>query len=58
MEQQEILTVEEVAAYLRICLGKAYQLVHSSNFPARKIDKRILVRKSELDKWLDQQTVS
>ena len=35
----------------QICSTKAYQLVHSKGFPARKIDGRWKVEVAKLEEW-------
>ena len=52
-ELPSTMTVEEVAAVLRISRAMAYQLVHADNgCPHCHIGKRILVPKAEFEAWL------
>ena len=51
-----ILSASDVAAILGISRAKAYQLFHRLDFPALKLDKRLLVRRELLFQWLDRQT--
>lgn len=48
----ELLTVMEMAEFLRISRSKAYNIVKQENFPKIKIDKSIRIIKAELLKWL------
>ena len=52
MNTCHVLNVKQLAVYLGIGRNKAYELVHSSDFPALKIGKRIVVPKEQLDEWL------
>ena len=50
-----ILGADEIAATLGISRAKAYQLFHRNDFPAIKIDKRLLVNRDRFFAWLDNQ---
>jgi len=52
MSLSELLDRKEAAVYLRICKTTLDNLAISRI----KIRRRVLYRKSELDKWLDQNT--
>lgn len=51
----EIMTVEEVAAYLRLQPQTIYKWAQEKRIPAAKLGKEWRFRKSILDRWLDQQ---
>jgi excisionase family DNA binding protein len=51
----EIMTVEEVAAYLRLQPQTIYKWAQEKRIPAAKLGKEWRFRKSILDQWLDQQ---
>ena len=53
-----ILTVREVAQYLRMSETKVYRLVKARHLPAVRIGKSWRFRKDLLDKWLSQCTES
>lgn len=53
---QEILTVKELAEYLRVGHNVAYRLVHSKGFPTLKLGRKILIPVEELKKWISQNT--
>ena len=53
-----ILTVREVAAYLRMSETKVYRLVKERRLPVVRIGKAWRFRKDLLDDWLSQRTVS
>jgi excisionase family DNA binding protein len=54
-EKNQLLTVEELANYLKISRPKAYQLVHQVGFPKINIGKSIRVPKVALDNWINSQ---
>ncbi len=54
----EILTVEEVAGYLRLQPQTIYKWAQERRIPAVKLGKEWRFRKSILDRWLDEQILS
>lgn len=54
----EILTLEEVANYLRLTPQTIYKWVQEGRIPAVKLGKEWRFRKSILDRWLDQQMLN
>ncbi|MGH7700378.1 MAG: helix-turn-helix domain-containing protein [Gemmatimonadales bacterium] len=55
MPSNEILTIEEVAAYLRLTPQTIYKWAQEKRLPAVKLGKEWRFRKSILDRWLDAQ---
>jgi excisionase family DNA binding protein len=53
-----ILTVREVAEYLRMSEAKVYRLAQERRLPAIRIGKAWRFRKDLLDEWLSQCTES
>lgn len=51
----EILTLEEVAAYLRLTPQTIYKWAQERRIPAAKLGKEWRFRKSTIDRWLDDQ---
>jgi excisionase family DNA binding protein len=51
----EILTLEEVAAYLRLKPQTIYKWAQERRIPAVKLGKEWRFRRSILDRWLDEQ---
>jgi excisionase family DNA binding protein len=51
----EILTLEEVAAYLRLKPQTIYKWAQEKRIPAVKLGKEWRFRRSILDRWLDEQ---
>lgn len=54
---EEYLTRKEVAAYLKIGLNSADRIIRNRRFTGKiKIGRRVLVIKSELDKFMKEQS--
>ncbi len=51
----EILTVPDIARYLRISRSAAYELAHDTDFPALILGRKIRVRRESFLSWLDVQ---
>ena len=56
--QNDILTVEEVAEYLRLQPQTIYKWAQDKRIPAVKLGKEWRFRKTILDRWLDEQMLS
>jgi len=54
----EILTLEEVADYLRLKPQTIYKWAQEKRIPAAKLGKEWRFRKSIVDRWLDDQLLS
>ena len=52
----EILTLSEVAEYLKISKKTVYKMVRSGDLPGFKAGKHWRVLRSELGKWIAQQS--
>jgi len=57
-QDHEILTLEEVALYLRLKPQTIYRWAQEKRIPAVKLGKEWRFRKSILDRWLDEQITS
>ncbi len=51
---EAILTIPEVARYLKISKSKIYYLVQRREIPHVKIGRNVRIKESELTKWLDK----
>jgi excisionase family DNA binding protein len=51
----EILTIDEVAEYLKLKLKTAYALVARGDIPGFKVGGQWRFRKSEIDRWIKEQ---
>ena len=52
----DILTLDEVAAYLKAGKRTIYRLAAGGEIPAFKLGGTWRFRRSELDRWIDDQT--
>ncbi len=55
---EAILTIPEVARYLKISKSKIYYLVQRREIPHVKIGRNVRIKESELTKWLDKHQYS
>ena len=55
---KEIMTIEEVATYLRLKPQTIYKWAQEKRIPATKLGKEWRFRKSLIDRWLDDQMLS
>jgi excisionase family DNA binding protein len=55
--EHEILTLEEVAHYLRLKPQTIYKWAQEKRIPAVKLGKEWRFRRSILDRWLDAQMI-
>ena len=53
--ENEILTLEEVAAYLRLKPQTIYKWAQEKRIPAAKLGKEWRFRKSVIDRWVDDE---
>jgi len=51
----KVLTIPEVAAYLKISKSKIYYLVSQKQIPHLKVGRNVRIRESDLQKWLELQ---
>ena len=56
--EHEIMTLEEVAHYLRLKPQTLYKWAQEKRIPAVKLGKEWRFRRSILDRWLDEQMLS
>ena len=53
-EQAEILTIDDLAGYLRIPKSTLYKLVREGAIPSQKVGKHWRFHKSAIDEWLSR----
>jgi PTS system nitrogen regulatory IIA component len=58
LPDNEILTIEEVARYLRLTPQTIYKWAQEKRIPAAKLGKEWRFRKSIIDRWLDEQILT
>lgn len=57
VKMEAIMTVPEVAQYLKLSKAKVYYLIQKKRIPHVRIGRNVRVRESDLVKWLSQQFV-
>jgi excisionase family DNA binding protein len=55
LASNEILTIDEVAEYLRLTPQTIYKWAQEKRIPAVKLGKEWRFRRSVIDKWFDDQ---
>ena len=53
---EKLLTVEEIADYLRVQPSTIYQWTHQGYIPHIKLGSFVRFRVSQVDKWLESRT--
>ena len=53
--QSDIMTIDEVAKYLKLKLKTAYALAARGDIPGFKVGGSWRFRRSEIDKWIKRQ---
>ena len=51
----EVLTIKEVAALLKLAEKTVYAMANAGELPAFKIRGQWRIKRTELDKWIDEQ---
>jgi len=49
----DVLTIEELSAYLKISKSTLYKLVREGKVPCQKIGRHWRFRKKAIDRWLE-----
>jgi len=50
----DVLTIEELATYLKISKSTLYKLVREGNIPSQKVGRHWRFRKGAIDHWLEE----
>jgi excisionase family DNA binding protein len=50
----DVLTIDELAAYLKIPKSTLYKLVREGKIPSQKIGRHWRFRKVAIDRWLEE----
>jgi excisionase family DNA binding protein len=56
--EKEVLTIDEVATYLRLKPQTIYKWAQGNRIPAAKLGKEWRFRKSIIERWLDEQMLA
>jgi excisionase family DNA binding protein len=54
----KVLTIEELAAYLKISKSTLYKLVQNGEIPGQKVGKHWRFRRDIIDRWMAENTVT
>jgi excisionase family DNA binding protein len=49
-----VLTIEELAIYLKISKSTLYKLVREGKIPSQKVGRHWRFRKKSIDRWLEE----
>ena len=50
----DVLTIEELSAYLKVPRSTLYKLVREGRIPSQKVGRHWRFRKETIDRWLDE----
>lgn len=50
----EVLTIDELSAYLKIAKSTLYKLAQEGKLPAQKVGRHWRFRREAIDRWLDK----
>ena len=53
----KILTVPEVAFYLKLSDSKVYAMIQSKKIPHIKIGRNVRIRENDLRKWIEKNMI-
>lgn len=53
-KQESVLTIIELAEYLKISKSTLYKLVQEGKIPGQKVGRHWRFLKSRIDRWLDE----
>jgi len=54
--EDPILTIPEVARFLKMSKSKIYNLVSKKEIPHLKIGRNVRIRRTDLQMWMEKQT--
>jgi len=54
---EEIMTVPEVAEYLKLCKSKIYKMVQKGDIPAFKVGKSVRLRRTDVIDWMMEELI-
>ena len=57
MEKGDLLTREQLIEYLQISKGTLYKLMRRKAFPYIKLERKVLFRKKDIDKFLESKII-
>jgi len=57
MARADLMTKQDVMDYLKISHQTLYRLMNKREIPYFKLERKVLFRKSHIDKWLESKIV-
>lgn len=57
-EYGDVLTIAELAAYVKVSKSTLYKLVREGEAPCQKVGRHWRFRKEAIDRWLEQKDTS
>lgn len=58
MNDDILMTIQEVAKYLKISVHTVYKMVEQDRMPATKLGRQLRFRKSDVYKWLSERMLT
>jgi excisionase family DNA binding protein len=55
INRDQVLTIDELATYLKISKSTLYKLVQEGKIPGQKVGKHWRFRRETIDQWLDDE---
>ncbi len=52
----DVLTIAELAAYVKVSKSTLYKLVREGKVPCQKVGRHWRFRKETIDRWLDERS--
>lgn len=53
-QPDDVLTIDELAVYLKIAKSTLYKLAQEGRLPGQKVGKHWRFRKASIDRWLEE----
>lgn len=57
MPEKKLLTKQEAIEYLRISMNTLYRLMKSGELPYIKLERKVLFKKEDIDKFIESKRV-
>lgn len=57
MSDKKLLTKQETVEYLRISMNTLYRLMKSGELPYIKLERKVLFKKEDIDKFIESKRI-
>ncbi len=54
IQESDVLTIDELSAYLRVAKSSLYKLAQEGKLPAQKVGKHWRFHRAAIDQWLSE----